>query len=92
MLNMYTKPSRVPSLRSIMNAKNRAENRRTNKETIRITFTFSIAFAPFQMAPMVITTASAWNMTTSPGAWRKLFQTSVVSTSDPRPPLSAVWK
>ena len=50
------------------------------------------AFAPFQIAPMVITTASAWNMTTSPGAWRKLFQTSVVSTSDPRPPLSAVWK
>ena len=61
-------------------------------ETIRITFTFSIALAPLQIAAIVITTAIAWKKMTSVGDSRKEFQTSVVSTSLPRPPLTAVWK
>ena len=92
MLNMYTNPSSVPSLRSMTKARNNAENRRMNKETIRITLTFSMAFAPFHIAAIVISTARVWNKITWDGSCRKVFQTSVVSTSDPSPPRTAVWK
>ena len=63
-----------------------------NRETMRMTFTFSIALAPLHIAAMVITTAIAWNIITSVGDCKNEFQTSVVSTSLPSPPLTAVWK
>ena len=50
------KPSRVPSFTSITKERKSAVNRSTNKEVISVTFAFSIAFAPPQIAARVIST------------------------------------
>ncbi len=92
MVNMKTKPSRVPSSKSITKARKRATNRRTKRDVISQTLAFSMALAPRQMAAIVISIATAWKMMTWPGAWRKLFQTSMVSTPSASPPRMAAWK
>ena len=63
-----------------------------NRETIRVTFAFSMAFAPPQIAAKVIRTVIIWKKMTCSGDWRNVFQTSIVSTSWERPPLMAIWK
>ena len=86
------KPSSVPSSRSITKARKRAAKSKTKSDTIRMTLTFSMALAPFQMAAIVMMTAIAWKKTTSSGFCRNEFHTSTVSTSAVRPPRMAAWK
>ena len=74
------------------NERNRAVKSRTKRETIRVTFAFSIAFAPPQIAAKVIITVIIWKKMTCSGDCRNVFQTSIVSTSWERPPLMAIWK
>ncbi len=51
-----------------------------------------MALAPFQIAAIVIRIAISWKMMTCPGACRKLFHTSMVSTPSASPPRMALWK
>ena len=90
---MNNAPSRLPSDISIHNDNPSVMKRRTNNEVMRITLTFSIAFAPFQIARSVIAITRNWKKMTCVGDCRNEFQTSVVSTPSPvSPPEIPSWK
>ena len=92
-VNMNSAPSRLPSERSIHKERPRVMNKRTNSEVIKITFTFSMAFAPFHIARSVIAITRNWKAITCKGFCRNVFQTSVVSTPSPvNPPDIPSWK
>ena len=63
-VNMNSAPSRVPSFMSMLRAMNIVRKRRTMSEVISRTLTFSMAFAPREMAARVKTTTMNWKKMT----------------------------
>ena len=57
------------------NDRKRAANNSMKSETMSVTFTFSIAFAPFQIAAIVIKTDNVWKKITCDGSCKKSFHT-----------------
>ena len=86
------KPSSEPSLTSITKDRKSAVKSRTKSDVMSVTFAFSIALAPPQMAASVIITVIHWKNMTCIGFSRKVFQTSMVSTPCESPPRRAIWK
>jgi hypothetical protein len=86
------KPSSDPSFTSITKDRNSAVNNSTKSDVMRVTFAFSMALAPPQMAARVIITVIHWKNMTCIGFSRNVFQTSIVSTPWESPPRRAIWK
>ena len=66
-VNMNKNPSRLPSAISIHSDRPRDMNNNMNSDIIRITLTFSIAFAPFHIASKVMAITRNWKKITFSG-------------------------